>query len=151
MVASLRLFTAVVDEAWIKANLCGGTAQWIPPERAADVKMLQSKEVEGKSSGNLVIEKPTLTKQYYKEISSEAFNLVGMRKPPDAPNIEYRLWWPGVADAIADDPDVARKSAAGAEACKLAVERAPQMRLNEEHKMLSFLTTFCAVYMVATA
>jgi hypothetical protein len=130
MSATLKKCSIPVSESFIKANLCGGGAQFVPPKVAKEVAKLEFPEK--------VTEMPDLEEYKYQEITYDSFDISNWA---DLGTVQYRVVVPDVCDIIKANPELVSDPAKGEKFLHNLRED-----LKSAHKMKSFLTQECLVY-----
>jgi len=117
-VPSLTKVTAIVSDTFIKEHLMGGGAQYVREEDGLAV-------IKDKEGGALSVALPNLLTHGYCEILNLAGFKLGAKTPPNLPNKTYRIWFTGIVDMIADDPEINTSVAAGEKAVLAAAAAVP--------------------------
>jgi len=138
MVPTLGRIGAICSEEFVREHLAGGPGREYSYEHDPDLEYLKDKDGKPIAGGNAL---PIIKSVGYQEITGSTWKFEKARMPPDAPLKEYRVWWKGAVDLIADDPDIAADTTAGEKAVLEAAAGSEDVG--------SFLLTFCAIYVVA--
>jgi hypothetical protein len=142
MPATLRNIGILVDEAFVREHLMGGSRMF---GYESDINM-QIFKVKNKATGEeqpIADPKLKLRNDGYQELTGQTYKLDTAEVPPDCqPQPEYRIWFNGSTTAIKDDTDLLMDTAVGGKAVLAAATEAGL-------PPLKFLTDRCAVYAVA--
>ena len=145
MKPTLRKITAAVSEEWVKTHLALGEGQYAYEKDTEKVYLKDKDKVT-----DLQVPLPAIKTHYYQEITGSTWKFGNARMPVDAPKKVYRVWYEGVCDALADDPNLGLDTAEGE---GLIAEITSQMSnlANQEAPITAFLHQYAAVFVLAEA
>lgn len=137
--SSLKKIAVRVGEDWVVEHLAGGASAYIY-EKDPGQEMLRDKENKSDLASDVL-----LSTNGYQEITGSSFRFNSARMPPDKTEKNYFVWWDKAPACLADDESILGDTKRG----EAAVEAARACALSANEDMLTFLLTFCAVYVVA--
>lgn len=138
MVPSVQNVGVLVDEAFVKKVLCGGTEQHAY-EEDPDAQWLTDKD-----GVRLTMPLPNIKSHGYQEITGSTFKFAQARMPADKPNRKYHVWWADAPSMILDDTELLGDPAKGQDA---VAQGAQELGLS----LNDFISQRCAIYCVAVA
>lgn len=140
---TLMKMTAAVSEEWVKTHLALGEGQFAY-EKDSDVVHLKGPD----KKTDLQVPLPAIKSHYYQEVTGSTWKFSNARMPADAPKKLYRVWYEGVCDALADEPNLCTDTTEGEQ---LIAEISSQMSniAGQEKPLTAFLHQYAALYALA--
>jgi len=161
MIPTIQNIGVVVSEAFINEHLCDGKDMYAYDPQCFDAfSKIHEKSTDGVER---VVSPPALRleRDGYQEITSQTFKIASAITPISYTAKEYRVWFPGAPQKIAEqyddtsvkytgqsDTEMGEKMVMDAANASHADQSTPDA-LDKKGKILPFLTTQCAVYVVA--
>jgi len=142
MVPSIFKVTALVSESWVKEHLALGEGQFAY-EKDSDTAHLKDK-----FGVDLQLSLPNIKNNYYQEVTSSTWKFANARMPSDAPKRVYRIWYDGICERLADDPNLGRNADDG-EALIREISSQMSGLGNQGKPITTFLHQHAALYAVA--
>lgn len=144
MKPTLRKITAAVSEEWVKTHLALGEGQYAYEKDTEKVYLKDKDKVT-----DLQVPLPVIKTHYYQEITGSTWKFGNARMPVDAPKKVYRVWYEGVCDALADEPELGQDTEKGEGLIAEITSQMSSLAGHSEKPITAFLHQYAAVYVLA--